>query len=51
MLIDDFIHLVTVQLGHVPTASQQRALSVLGRFLGCRDEQVVMIMRGSAGTG
>ena len=51
MLIDDFIHLVTVQLGHVPTPSQQRALSVLGRFLGCRDEQVVMIMRGSAGTG
>lgn len=39
------------QFGFTPTADQQQALSVFGRFLADRHDNVVMIMRGSAGTG
>ena len=37
--------------GFTPTTEQAYALDVFARFMTDRDDQVVMIMRGSAGTG
>ena len=37
--------------GFTPTAEQEYALDVFARFMTDSDDQVVMIMRGSAGTG
>lgn len=51
MLIDELIHQICEEFGYQPTEAQLRALHTLGCFLADRDQQVVMVMRGSAGTG
>jgi ATP-dependent exoDNAse (exonuclease V) alpha subunit len=38
-------------MGMVPTAEQEHAIDVFSLFMADRDERVVMILRGSAGTG
>ena len=51
MIADEIAWHVAQQLRHVPTADQQRAITVFARFLADRSEQSVMVMRGAAGTG
>ena len=38
-------------MGMVPTAEQEHAIDVFSLFMSDRDDQVAMILRGSAGTG
>lgn len=51
MLTDEYIYRITAALGLTPTAEQQHAIDVFARFMACRDSDVVMVLRGSAGTG
>lgn len=51
MTVHDFIQQITSELGFAPTSDQQQAMEVFGHFLADRRQDVVMIMRGSAGTG
>ena len=51
MIQDELIYQIEKRFGHVPTSEQQRALQVFAAFMTDRDEQAVMILRGSAGTG
>jgi len=51
MIQDELIYQIEKRFGHVPTSEQQRALQVFAAFMTDRDEQSVMILRGSAGTG
>ena len=51
MIQDELIYQIETHLGHVPTLEQRQALQVFAAFMTDRDEQSVMILRGSAGTG
>ena len=51
MLVDEFIYRIKDVIGFPPTRDQEQAMRVFGRFLACRDDHPLMILRGSAGTG
>ena len=51
MIQDELKYRIREALGFAPTAEQERALEVFARFMTDRTEHVVMILRGSAGTG
>lgn len=51
MIADELKYRIFEALGMEPTAEQDTAINVFCRFLMERDEQSVMILRGSAGTG
>ena len=51
MIQDELTYRIRQALGLVPTAEQEQAISLFAQFMTDRDEQVVMILRGSAGTG
>ena len=51
MVNDELKYRIRQSLGFTPTPEQEHALDVFSLFLTDRMENVVMIMRGSAGTG
>ena len=51
MLIDEFVFRITSRLGFPPTGDQKSAMLTFGRFMACRSNHSLMILRGSAGTG
>ena len=51
MVNDELKYRIRQSLGFMPTPEQEHALDVFSLFLTDRMENVVMIMRGSAGTG
>ena len=51
MLQDEIIHQTRQVLGFTPTADQCHALDTFAQFLTDRNDQSVMLLRGSAGTG
>ena len=51
MIQDELKYRILQTFGLVPTAEQEHALDVFSQFLTDRTEYVVMILRGSAGTG
>lgn len=51
MIADELKYRILEALGMEPTAEQDIAINMFCRFLMERDEQSVMILRGSAGTG
>ena len=51
MIQDELTYRIRQALGLVPTAEQEQAIDVFAQFMTDRDEQAVMILRGSAGTG
>lgn len=51
MIHEELKYRIRQAFGFTPTAEQEYALDVFARFMTDSDDQVVMIMRGSAGTG
>ena len=51
MIQDELKYRILQTLGFAPTVEQERALEVFAQFMTDRAEHVVMILRGSAGTG
>ena len=51
MIQDELKYRILQMLGFPPTEEQAHALDVFGQFMTDREEHVVMILRGSAGTG
>ena len=51
MIHEELKYRIRQTFGFTPTAEQEYALDVFARFMTDSDDQVVMIMRGSAGTG
>ena len=51
MIEDELKYRILQTFGFTPTAEQEHALDVFSRFMTDRSDQVVMILRGSAGTG
>ena len=51
MIEDELKYRILQTFGFSPTAEQEHALDVFSRFMTDRAEHVVMILRGSAGTG
>lgn len=51
MVVDELKYKILQQFGFPPTQEQANALDVFARFLTDRNPQVVMLLRGSAGTG
>jgi len=51
MITDEIKYRIRQSLGLPPTAEQERAIGLFADFMACRDSRVVMLMRGSAGTG
>ena len=51
MIIDELKYRILQNFGFEPTADQTHAIEVFTHFMTDRDERVVMILRGSAGTG
>ena len=51
MVVDELKYKILQQFGFPPTQEQANALDEFARFLTDRNPQVVMILRGSAGTG
>ena len=51
MVVDELKYKILQQFCFPPTQEQANALDVFARFLTDRNPQVVMILRGSAGTG
>jgi len=51
MIHEELKYRIRQTFGFTPTTEQAYALDVFARFMTDRDDQVVMIMRGSAGTG
>ena len=51
MVVDELKYKILQQFGFPPTQEQANALDVFASFLTDRNPQVVMILRGSAGTG
>ena len=51
MIQDELKYRIREALGLVPTPEQEQAIELFAQFMTDRDEQVVMILRGSAGTG
>jgi tRNA A37 threonylcarbamoyladenosine biosynthesis protein TsaE len=51
MIHDELKYRILRALGLSPTVEQEQAIDLFSRFMTDSDEQVVMILRGSAGTG
>lgn len=51
MVCEEIKYRIIQLFGFPPTVEQQHAIDVLSRFMTDRDEQAVMVLRGSAGTG
>ena len=51
MIHDELKYRILQALGLTPTAEQEQAVDLFARFMTDRSEHVVMILRGSAGTG
>ena len=51
MISDEFKYRIREAMGMVPTAEQEHAIDVFSLFMTDRDDHVVLILRGSAGTG
>lgn len=51
MKTHEFVDRIIGNFGFTPTIDQQNALNIFARFLADRTHNVVMVMRGSAGTG
>ena len=51
MIHDELSFRIRQALGLEPTMEQEQAIGLFAQFMTDRDEQVVMILRGSAGTG
>ena len=51
MIQDELKYRILQALGLTPTPEQEQAIDVFTQFMTDRDEQVVMILSGSAGTG
>ena len=51
MIQDELKYRILQALGLTPTTEQEHAIDVFTQFMTDRSEQVVMILRGSAGTG
>lgn len=51
MIADELTYRIRQTFGFEPTAEQSFAIDVFSRFLTDRSDRVVMILRGSAGTG
>ena len=51
MIQDELKYRILQTFGFTPTPEQERALEVFSMFMTDREEHVVMILRGSAGTG
>lgn len=51
MITDELKYRIHSALGHTPTLEQKYAIDIFSLFMTDRHEQVVMILRGSAGTG
>ena len=51
MVLDELKYRILQQFGFAPTSEQGQALDTFARFLTDTDPRVVMILRGSAGTG
>ena len=51
MIHDELKYRILRALGLTPTVEQEQAIDLFSRFMTDSDEQVVMILRGSAGTG
>ena len=51
MIIDELKYRILQNFGFEPTTDQTHAIEVFTHFMTERDERVVMILRGSAGTG
>ena len=51
MIQDELKYRIRQALGLTPTTEQEQAIDVFTQFMTDRSEQVVMILRGSAGTG
>ena len=51
MIIDELKYRILQNFGFEPTTDQTHAIEVFTHFMTDRDERVVMILRGSAGTG
>ena len=51
MIQDELKYRILQTFGFTPTPEQDHALDVFAAFMMDRGVQVVMIMRGSAGTG
>ena len=51
MIHDELKYRILQTFGLTPTPEQERALEVFAMFMTDREEHVVMILRGSAGTG
>ena len=51
MIQDELIYQIETHFGHLPTPEQHAALQTFATFMTDRDERVVMVLRGSAGTG
>ena len=51
MIGEELKYRILQTFGHIPTAEQAQALDVFVAFLTDRSDHVVMILRGSAGTG
>ena len=47
----EFIDYIKQDFGFEPTSDQQKGMETFARFLADRNDRVVMILRGSAGTG
>ncbi len=51
MIGDELKYRILQTLGHIPTPEQEQAVDLFSSFMTDRSDQVVMILRGSAGTG
>ena len=51
MISDELKYRIREALGVIPTEEQEHAIDVFSLFMSDRDDHVVMILRGSAGTG
>ena len=51
MIGDELKYRIRKAFGHVPTPEQEQALDTFSRFMTDRNENAVMVLRGSAGTG
>ena len=51
MIIDELKYRILQNFGFEPTTDQTHAIEIFTHFMTERDERVVMILRGSAGTG
>ena len=51
MIQDELKYRILQTFGLVPTEEQEHALDVFSLFMTNREEHVVMILRGAAGTG